>query len=272
MIDLSGKRHTAQLIKDEIISCLREYDIDLVQIYSITTDNGANVIKCSRLLQEMQEQEILGNSSSQNIEQEDKKEDWIQNEIESVLSVVRCAAHTLQLAAYDIIKTIQCDVNKCRQVVKDLRTAFRSGSYLTLPVLDNTTRWNSTFDMLESLFSLREDLENKSIISDIDWTFIETFLTAYKPVAKCSKQLQNEQYVIGDFFRDWLNCELELEELSCINKYASDLHDAMVNRKSKLFDNHAFIAALYFDPRFNFEGSTILSETQKLNALVSAFY
>ena len=50
------KRHTAQFLKDEVINCLRQFNIDILQIYSSTTDNGANVLKASKLLKNLQEE------------------------------------------------------------------------------------------------------------------------------------------------------------------------------------------------------------------------
>ncbi|XP_017468782.1 PREDICTED: uncharacterized protein LOC108360849 [Rhagoletis zephyria] len=78
--------------------------------------------------------------------------------------------------------------------------------------------------------------------------------------------MQSEQYVVGDFYRDWLSCELELHDLGSTVSYAAQLHDAMKSRKQSLMSNNAFIAALYLDPRFNFRGSLMLSPQQKVNA------
>lgn len=47
MVDLN-KSHTAIYLKDVIINLLKRYDIDLKQIITITTDNGANVQKMVR--------------------------------------------------------------------------------------------------------------------------------------------------------------------------------------------------------------------------------
>lgn len=142
MIEIS-KRHTAQFLKEEILKCLQEYKIDIKQIYSNTTDNGANVIKASKILHEIQEEN--NNISEGN----DRDEDDIHSQIEAVLSVVRCAAHTIQLAAYDVLKVIDSEVDECRKLVKKLRTSVRAGDlHINMPILDNATRWNSTYNMI----------------------------------------------------------------------------------------------------------------------------
>lgn len=50
------KKHTGEFLKTEIINCLREYNLDINQVYSSTTDNGANVVKASKMLKELQEE------------------------------------------------------------------------------------------------------------------------------------------------------------------------------------------------------------------------
>ncbi|XP_037929463.1 uncharacterized protein LOC119663946, partial [Teleopsis dalmanni] len=84
--------------------------------------------------------------------------------------------------------------------------------------------------------------------------------------------MQIEQYVIGDFYRDWLCGEIELEELVTKTPYASHLHESMQKRKQIFMDSDAFQVALYLDPRFNFENSTMLSENQKSTAVVQIAY
>ena len=38
-------------LQNEILNCLAAYKIDINEIYSITTNNGANVIKASKLIE-----------------------------------------------------------------------------------------------------------------------------------------------------------------------------------------------------------------------------
>lgn len=61
---------------------------------------------------------------------------------------------------------------------------------------------------------------------------------------------------------------MELTELSNSNEFANALLEAMVNRQKDLFNNMAFCSSVYMDPRFNFRGSSYLSQENKTLAKV----
>jgi hypothetical protein len=64
---------------------------------------------------------------------------------------------------------------------------------------------------------------------------------------------------------------MECKQLSSAddtNVFASEILQSMDRRKAKLFDNPAFLAAIYMDPRFNFGDSTVLTSEQKKIAAV----
>lgn len=41
-------RHTSEYLKEKIVECLNRYQLSLDQVYSFTTDNGANVLNATR--------------------------------------------------------------------------------------------------------------------------------------------------------------------------------------------------------------------------------
>lgn len=113
------ERHTAEYISSVVNDVLHEYNVELRQVYSVTSDNGANMLKALSLLSDMQE----GTPSDEENETDpfgaemDKDElDGIQCETPDlvieldsmmsghVLRSVRCSAHTLQLAVDDAFK------------------------------------------------------------------------------------------------------------------------------------------------------------------------
>ncbi|XP_036317391.1 uncharacterized protein LOC118732368 [Rhagoletis pomonella] len=251
MVELK-KRHTASFLKEEILNCLNKFDIKATQLYSSTTDNGSNVIKTSELLQE-----------------QDNVECEIHNRLSSVMSVVRCAVHTLQLCAHDVYKTHKNELAVCREATRSLRKIIRNNYVdedIRMPTLDNATRWNSTFDMLTSLLDLRTFVNDHAICCEVNWDFIQNFVYDFKPVSECTKSLQTDSYTIGDFYRDWLLCEAQLENIQS-NEFAIHLLQSMQSRKTKLLENNAFNAALYMDRRFNYMDSPFLNEIQKKQAV-----
>lgn len=77
---------------------------------------------------------------------------------------------------------------------------------------------------------------------------------------------------MGDFYREWLVCETELEDISHTNSIANLLLQALNKRKQVLVENNAFLSALYLDPRFCFRGSIYLNEDKKKSAIVSFYF
>ena len=195
------QRHTAEYIKRTVVEILEVYQVSLDQIYTITTDNGANMIKSVELLSDEQvkthstlfDNENLPSTSNaaisnpcveQIIESDSSDEDYDptflpmlnvevligdltsfplnESSHNPILHIVRCAAHTLQLAVDDALKNSSFKeiVSKARKICKILRNP----SILVIlkklkrkkPMLDCVTRWHSTCDMLERLLFLKD--------------------------------------------------------------------------------------------------------------------
>lgn len=264
MIELL-ERHFALYLKQQVLNILERFDININQVYSVTTDNGANVIKTSKLLQEYSANEIDNDDNF-----DDQLFDNVSEGISDSLSVVHCAAHTLQLAAWDVLKQLKDEVNRCRDAVKFIRKKMRELKASPVPLLDNTTRWSSTFEMVQSLIEAKVWIESNNTFSvDVDWEFATKFMESFKPVSDATTMLQYKQLVMGDFYREWLVAETELEDMSSSNPIAKLLLEALKRRKEILVNNNAFIAALYIDQRFCFKSSRYLNDDQKKIAIVS---
>lgn len=152
------KRHTGDNIADLVASCLKTYDLSVDRIFAITTDNGSNMLKTTRVLNDMvtSDCEDLGNNCEQNQhidaeendESGDESEDdtngssendldqrfsaivsdmtqnmTLQNEYIALISQVRCCAHTLQLAIHDAITDSNARrvIGRVREMCKSLR-------------------------------------------------------------------------------------------------------------------------------------------------------
>lgn len=94
--------------------------------------------------------------------------------MQDILGSVRCAAHTAQLAVWDVIKPYEKRIRKIQKLVIKLRqreySKFTKQHGAHLPPISNKTRWNSTYLMLKSL------LKQKS--------FFNTLKKAYPEIGK----------------------------------------------------------------------------------------
>lgn len=136
---LLGERHTGDYLLRVIKEILKEYDVSGKNIYSCTTDNGANMIKLVNLLQDETTQELSNPDSNE--EADNQTDSTLMTALESIndgigdntpddaheesfdednapddnpddtpdddvftLACVRCAAHTLQLCVCGMLK------------------------------------------------------------------------------------------------------------------------------------------------------------------------
>lgn len=173
--------------------------------------------------------------------------------------VLKCAAHTLALAVGDTITDLQAKrvSKKFRTLAKFLRNltqiAILKRKKLTLPKMDVKVRWNSSYDLIHSLMKLRSHCEDENIkiLTASDWVFGQKFLKVFLPTEICTKQLQNEQITLADFFKKWTNLSLRVQKISKTEPMATKLYRNLIKREVILFtDNNAIQAALYLDPRF----------------------
>ena len=111
------ERHTAEYLKTVILTVLKDYNINLNQIYSITSDNGANMLKSTQLLRDDLDIEFssaidnsdLAISDFSNIESIRQAVSVISEESHGLINCIRCAAHTLQLIFADATKENNID-------------------------------------------------------------------------------------------------------------------------------------------------------------------
>ena len=117
----------------------------------------------------------------------------------------------------------------------------------------------------EFIVQLLNTNEDKEIDEEL-WGFMDEFVKAFQPLYVFTKKIQEIQLTMGDFYFLWLECELQLKHIN--NFYTNLIFNSMDIRKTKLFDNIAFLSALYMDPRFSFAGSNHLNEIQREKAKV----
>lgn len=179
---------TAKNIVVVITNLLKEYEIELKQIVAVTTDNGANMIRSTALLERSYrdgkmsvEKEVGENVGAGDREFGSEDEEYIDEELfddsyyDDLLTNVRssfgacdytylihgisCAAHCIQLVikhALNKSTSIQLLLTKCRELVKKLRSpTFRSllqSGGFNMAKLEVETRWGSMYSMVRILF------------------------------------------------------------------------------------------------------------------------
>lgn len=271
------ERATGAEIRDTLVTCLKKLGIREQQIYTLTTDNGANVVKAGKLMVEDAQTE----DDASDTETDPPPSCRLSEELNSVtvpaaqsVTPIRCAVHTLQLCVHDVItkkENIKKLLTNVRKVVnkthtQNIRLMFRHGG-VALPKLDCETRWGSTYDMLQSVvdsksFLLQIALANESLLlGDEEWAAINNLLFSLKPLHNTTIALQLRNLTAGEFLCEWLKCKVQLSKAGG-GTISDAFLQAVENREANLLCNSAFLSAVYMDPRFQ----CLLKEPQKVIA------
>lgn len=155
---------TALNLAHEIEQILDEFDLSVHDIYTITTDNGDNVLGCTKILRLMQERKLEEFLSKQNADSINMETLMALIDVETerirsghplhFLFQLHCAAHTLNLSLGDVLgmDDIALFLTTCRKLVKHLRrptiVKLLQKKGLNLARIDCETRWNSVYDMV----------------------------------------------------------------------------------------------------------------------------
>lgn len=171
-----------------------------------------------------------------------------------LVNCIRCAAHTLQLVAFDVIKdaTMKSNLAVCHKLAVSLRKPTNLSKLkdlrLKLPILDVVTRWNSSYNMIARLVELKDYCYDNSA-NDIDldvgngiWAFMSEFLILFKPIKTATLQLQESQMGFGDFYKVWLRLTIEKNKITMPS--VELVKASMKCREKLLLENDVIISAL----------------------------
>jgi hypothetical protein len=161
VIEMKDK-HTARHIHDQLSNVLLEYGISKTQIIMCVTDNGANVVACSRRLAQDQNTMLLNEAieemrmqNSHDVQTDEELPLVIRDALNSIFSLAvvgRCSIHTLQLAVLAALKKITPESQKLISAVRSAVKSLKSTSFdkqtselgIKKVPIDCLTRWNST--------------------------------------------------------------------------------------------------------------------------------
>lgn len=159
------ERHTGKNLAKLVKGSLAEFNISLLQVYSVTTDNGSNVLLSAEIMNELAEaiaDDIEGDLTLGQVEVEfyqnllkETEAEFFNDNVPHYIISLACGAHTFQLALEAAIvdsgNTAEV-IEKCRTIMKKLRTpnilrAIKEKK-LNFPLLDNDTRWTGKYSMV----------------------------------------------------------------------------------------------------------------------------
>jgi hypothetical protein len=140
--------HTGQIIANIILSLLNEFQLEN-KILALTSDNASNIVLASSIVKD-----TLANNFSNTSFQH-----------------IRCAAHIMNLAvkkglnlANRYLIKLRYFIKKIRKsalLIEDLKRISASFDHPFLrPIIDCSTRWNSSFLMIDRALVLRMDLDS----------------------------------------------------------------------------------------------------------------
>ena len=208
-------RHTTSELKKIINIVLCDYDIPLANIICCVMDNAANMVKLVSMMNEDLQQ-------NEEDESETEENETLPGTLDLESSVpincehMRCAVHTLQLAIQDGLKKTASEViAKLRNVAKGARSPKISEQLhrraKKVALLDQETRWGSTYAMIDCLIELKSFIEvgNTNLnLSIFEWEQAISLRDLLHKVLFITKSLQYENLTPGYFYRKWSGLKL----------------------------------------------------------------
>lgn len=245
--------HTRDYLVDVMGGIFNEWEINLPQIRAIVSDNGANIVSAIKTL--------IGEKNQ-----------------------LPCFAHTINLVVSEAlaIESVEKTVKKIRTIVKWIKNSVNNSDKLRKFQIDNgvaegnvkklildvSTRWNSTFYMLERYLEMSavctqillstSDTRSPDITdmpSALDLNIVRQMVTVLKPLEYVTKDISGENYVTVSKIIPMVNClHKKMESIVPESDVIGALKQSILNSIKKRFgqtefNSHIAVACL-LDPRF----------------------
>ncbi|KAK9985099.1 hypothetical protein SO802_034624 [Lithocarpus litseifolius] len=249
--------HTGTLLTEKILSFLEEWGIEK-KIFSITLDNASNNDNCQDFIKKkLNEGGLLL--------------------CDGIFFHVRCGAHILNLIVQEGLKVIDDLVIKIRETMKYLKgskirmcrfdeCAKIVGMKRTKGLcLDVCTRWNATYDMIDSAIRYRSMLNClaekyvnlKHCPSRDEWNRVERITRFLKHFNVITTLFSRTDYPIANqYFQGLSQIELLLlEEMESQDSFISNMAEHMKGKFNKYWDCYSVVlaCAIVLDPRYKLD-------------------
>ncbi|XP_018396282.1 PREDICTED: zinc finger BED domain-containing protein 1-like [Cyphomyrmex costatus] len=238
------ERHTATYLGEMLLTTCTEWNIQLSKVSAVVTDNAANICRAVY--------DVFGKEKQ-----------------------LSCFAHTLNLVP-NIVLEESSNVKGLIYKVKNIVTFFKQSvvaadelrkaqsTNVPLKLLqDVSTRWNSTFYMLEKFLILIESVSSSLIklpkspemLTAFEVATLSEIMKILKPFELISKEVCGQKYVTCSKVIPMVNALLhELETLNPESDLGKNLKMKLINELQKRFHNIEFnpilSIATILDPRF----------------------
>ena len=242
--------HTGEMLKDAVTEVLSEWNIDSTKVLMLVTDNGANVVKAMRLLSEeatvaaaaatssADEMGDLEDEQAESREDEETSDEDLGDDPDDhceddeldfphiAFRHMPCMAHSLQLVVKKAFRSTHCIiVSKVRTLVAHIR---RSGVAVQMllnlsgknVIMDNATRWNSSFQMMKRLSELRTSVNQVTQAMKIDslrvaeWDELVSLVEILEPFAEQTNVLQSDAQSLSYIIPSLLNLQYHLQNFN----------------------------------------------------------
>lgn len=247
-------RHTGDIIYQKINTMLSEWGIKKEKVHCLVRDEGSNMKKAMRL---------------------------------AALKDIDCTAHKIQLAVRNCLdsqKNIKTVILKCKKISthfnhsviaqKNLQEIQRRLGQPNLKVIqDCTTRWNSTYYMLERFLKIKDsvclyinDSNIEPILAD-EWKIMENLISLLGSFEEATRELSSSEVLISTVIPIIEMLEKRLDNYSTtqhefeqIQQAVTTLKNEIATRFSCLGDDNIYIIATYLDPRYKHKFFTPMTE------------
>ena len=252
--------HTAENILSNYQQIISSFNLDN-KVVTIITDNAANM----QAFVTLPGAELDITDSDSDSDSEDTLLDItdIPGALDYLPEHIPCFCHTLQLCVNDGLNKasgISTTISKASRLVSHVRhSALASDILADQPRLQarNSTRWNSTNNMLKSLLKFDttklDQLTFSGKLTNYDMKIIQEIIDILSPFETATKQCEGQNIVTASLVIPCISgLKAELSELSTTHKskLLTTLLASVDTRLAKYEDRESFQLATILDPRF----------------------